>query len=193
MLHGETIFGSADMIVVVLVQGAERGDTAHVLFLSQRGNLMSASCTIAIRPLVESDREPWSRLWKGYLEYYKTQLPETVYTSSFARMLEGNAGAANEFRGLLATIDDTPKGLVHFIYHRHGWKLENVCYLQDLYVDPTVRGIGLGRRLIEAVYAQADFDGAPSVYWLTQDFNTAGRQLYDRVGMLTPFIKYARP
>ncbi|MEO0864584.1 MAG: GNAT family N-acetyltransferase, partial [Pseudomonadota bacterium] len=46
--------------------------------------------------------------------------------------------------------------------------------------------------LIEAVYAAADAAGAPSVYWLTQDFNTQARKLYDRIGTLSPFIKYDR-
>ncbi len=55
-----------------------------------------------------------------------------------------------------------------------------------------MRGKGIGRALIEAVYAAADKAGCPKVYWLTQDFNTAGRQLYDRIGTLTPFIKYSR-
>ncbi len=153
---------------------------------------MADTPSIEIRPLVETDRIRWAMLWKGYLDYYETELPEEVYESSFARMLEGNAGAEGEFRGLLALVDGVPSGLVHFLYHRHGWKLEDVCYLQDLYVEPGVRGTGLGRRLIEAVYADADAAGAPSVYWLTQDFNVAGRRLYDRVGTLTPFIKYAR-
>jgi hypothetical protein len=47
--------------------------------------------------------------------------------------------------------------------------------------------------LIEAVYAAADAQGCPRVYWLTQEFNAAGRRLYDRVGELTPFIRYDRP
>jgi GNAT superfamily N-acetyltransferase len=68
-----------------------------------------------------------------------------------------------------------------------------VCYLQDLYADPAVRGTGIGRKLIEAVYAAADAAGAPAVYWLTQDDNATGRRLYDRVGQLTNFIKYQRP
>jgi len=119
-------------------------------------------------------------------------LPDALYTSAFERMLAGNAGAPNEFRGFIARVGGQPAGLVHFLYHRHGWKIENVCYLQDLYVDPSVRGTGLGRRLIESVYDDADREGCPSVYWLTQDFNEAGRRLYDRVGTLTPFIKYAR-
>ncbi len=83
-------------------------------------------------------------------------------------------------------------GLVHFIFHRHNWKIEDVCYLQDLYADPAMRGSGVGRALIEAVYAAADSHGAPAVYWMTQDFNTTARKLYDRIGQLTPFIKYQR-
>jgi GNAT superfamily N-acetyltransferase len=55
-----------------------------------------------------------------------------------------------------------------------------------------VRGQGIGRALIEAVYAEADAAGAPSVYWLTQDFNTQARKLYDRIGVKTPFIRYNR-
>ena len=45
---------------------------------------------------------------------------------------------------------------------------------------------------IEAVYAAADANGTPSVYWMTQDFNENARLLYDRIGTLTRFIKYSR-
>ena len=67
-----------------------------------------------------------------------------------------------------------------------------MIYLQDLYVSDAARGTGAGRALIEAVYAAGDAAGSPTVYWLTQDFNENGRRLYDRVGSLTPFIKYQR-
>jgi len=153
---------------------------------------MSDSLDVTISSLVADDLEEWRSLWRGYLEYYETTLPDSIYATTFERMLAGNAGAPNEFRGIIARVEGKASGLSHFVYHRHGWKVENVCYLQDLYVDPSVRGTGLGRRLIESVYADADAEGCPSVYWLTQDFNAAGRQLYDRVGVLTPFIKYAR-
>jgi GNAT superfamily N-acetyltransferase len=55
-----------------------------------------------------------------------------------------------------------------------------------------VRGQGVGRALIEAVYAAADANGTPAVYWLTQDFNTEARALYDRIAQVTPFIRYNR-
>lgn len=150
------------------------------------------SDNLVIRPIEASDEAEWRRLWTAYLEFYESSVPEEVYRSSFDRMLAGNAGASHEFRGLIATLDGKPVGLVHFLFHRHGWRIDNVCYLQDLYADPEVRGQGIGRALIEAVYKAADEEGCPSVYWLTQDFNVTARRLYDRIAKVTPFIKYAR-
>lgn len=144
---------------------------------------------IEIRPLRPEDAAEWRRLWTGYLEFYKTTVPEEVYATTFSRLLGDDP---QDFNGFLALVGGRPMGLVHFLFHRHCWKIENVCYLQDLYVDPQARGTGLGRKLIEAVYAAADANGTPAVYWLTQDFNTTGRQLYDRIAQVTPFIRYVR-
>jgi GNAT superfamily N-acetyltransferase len=142
-----------------------------------------------IRPLTASDEAEWRRLWTAYLAFYKTKLPEAVFASTFERLLGDDP---QDFHGLIATLDGRAVGLTHYLFHRHGWKIENTCYLQDLYADPEVRGQGIGRALIEAVYDAADKAGAPSVYWLTQDFNSEARKLYDRIGTLTPFIKYTR-
>ena len=143
-----------------------------------------------IRPLRPEDETEWRRLWTGYLAFYQTTVPEAVYASTFARLLGDDR---QDFSALVAEGDGKLLGLTHYHFHRHAWKVENVCYLQDLYVDPATRGAGLGRSLIEAVYAHADAAGAPAVYWLTQDFNTQARQLYDRVAKVTPFIRYIRP
>ncbi|MDA8746808.1 GNAT family N-acetyltransferase [Litoreibacter sp.] len=144
---------------------------------------------LVIRPLERDDKEVWSNLWTAYLEFYESSVPAKVYETYFERLLGDDP---QDFHGLIAIHDGQPLGLAHFIYHRHGWSIENVCYLQDLYVDPDLRGTGAGRALIEAVYTAADAAGAPSVYWLTQDFNATARQLYDRIGEKTPFIKYKR-
>ncbi|ATJ82341.1 GNAT family N-acetyltransferase [Halomonas beimenensis] len=152
-----------------------------------------------IRPLRAGDKPEWARLWQDYLTFYGAELPEAVYDSTFASLLVPGAG---EPRGFVVEAPtpagedrEAPRlaGLVHYLYHAHCWKLTPVCYLQDLFVDPHDRGQGLGRRLIERVYDQASEEGAPDVYWLTQDFNRQARRLYDRIGVLTPFIKYARP
>jgi len=152
--------------------------------------LTKAKTPVAIRPVTRADFDAWSGLWAGYLEFYDTTLPDAVYSLTFNRLLGDDP---RDFNGLVAVADGQLVGLTHYLFHRHAWKITDVCYLQDLYVDPALRGTGAGRALIEAVYAAADTQGAPDVYWMTQDTNTTGRQLYDRIGTLTPFIKYQRP
>lgn len=146
--------------------------------------------TVIVRPLQNEDHTRWRELWRAYLAFYETELPENIYQTFFQRLLGDDP---RDFHGLVAEVEGEVVGLTHFVFHRHGWKIEDVCYLQDLYADPAVRGRGVGRALIEEVYAVADRAGAPGVYWLTQDFNTTARHLYDRVAKVTPFIKYARP
>ncbi len=145
------------------------------------------SCTI--RPIEAGDEAEWRRLWRGYLDFYETTLPDAVYASTFARLV---SGAPGEFRGLLALCDGRPAGLAHYLFHRTGWAITDTCYLQDLYAAPEIRGRGVGRALIEAVYAAADSHRAATVYWLTQEHNATARRLYDRIGVKTPFIKYSR-
>jgi|TARA_B110000977_G_C10925889_1_gene435067 GNAT superfamily N-acetyltransferase len=144
---------------------------------------------ITIRNLSEADFDEWQSLWRGYLDFYQTQLDDAVFKSSFTRMLTPERDTQN---ALVAEQDGRLVGLVHFIYHPHNWKIEDVCYLQDLFVDPNLRGGGIGRALINAVYAASDVRGVPTVYWLTQDFNHDARKLYDSIASLTPFIKYTR-
>ncbi len=145
--------------------------------------------SLIIRPLTAADHAGWHRLWTAYLAFYDTVLPEEIYQTHFTRLLGDDP---QDFHGLVAELDGKLVGLTHYVYHRHGWSVANTCYLQDLYADPAVRGQGIGRKLIEAVYAAADAQGAASVYWMTQNDNTTARQLYDRIATLTPFVKYKR-
>jgi GNAT superfamily N-acetyltransferase len=145
--------------------------------------------TTTVRPLRPEDHADWRRLWTLYLEFYQTSVPEAVYAATWERLL---SGGQNEFRCLVAESGGRIVGITHYLFHRHCWRVENVCYLQDLYVDADIRGTGAGRALIEAVYAAADAEGCPTVYWLTQDFNDTARRLYDRIGKVTPFLKYQR-
>lgn len=144
---------------------------------------------LVVRPLEQGDKPAWASLWTVYLEFYESSVAAEVYDIYFDRLLGNDP---QDYHCLLAILDDRPVGLAHFLFHRHGWSTQNVCYLQDLYVTPEMRGTGAGRRLMKAVYVAADVADAPNVYWLTQDFNVTARQLYDRIGEKTPFIKYKR-
>lgn len=145
--------------------------------------------TAVARPVASGDETAWRPLWRAYLAFYGTELPEEIYATTFARLVDPDV---KDHVGLVAEMDGRIIGIVHYIFHRHGWRIEPVCYLQDLFVAPEARGTGAGRVLIEAVYAAADAAGAPSVYWLTEAGNATARRLYDRIGRATSFIKYVR-
>ena len=144
---------------------------------------------VQIRSVERADFAAWQTMWTKYLEFYESSVEPEIYQNTFDRFFIDREFEPNCF---VAVLDDNLVGLVHFLYHRHNWRIENVCYLQDLYAAEDFRGHGIGRKLIEAVYARADEDGASTVYWNTQHFNTEARKLYDKIANLTPFIKYQR-
>lgn len=146
--------------------------------------------SVTVRPLAQSDRMVWEELWTAYLDFYETQLPIENFFVAWDRLMGDDY---YDGRGLIAEADGEAVGLAHYFYQRHGWKMEDVTYLQDLYVKESARGTGAGRALIEAVYAAADDADCPTVYWMTAHDNEVARRLYDRIGDLTPFIKYQRP
>ena len=142
-----------------------------------------------IRPLAKADYEEWRALWVSYLEFYETSLKADVIDETFSRFIDNHQTRQN---ALVAESTDELVGLVHYIFHLDTWVIQEVCYLQDLFVIPQNRGKKIGQLLIEGVYERADKYGAPSVYWLTQEFNVQARKLYDRMADLTPFIHYER-
>jgi len=142
-----------------------------------------------IRPLAKADYDEWRALWISYLEFYETSLTAEVIDENFSRFIDNDQTRQN---ALVAESTEELVGLVHYIFHLDTWAIQEICYLQDLFVIPRNRGKKIGQLLIEGVYKRADKYGAPSVYWLTQEFNVPARKLYDRMADLTPFIHYER-
>jgi GNAT superfamily N-acetyltransferase len=81
-------------------------------------------------------------------------------------------------------------GLVHYLFHRSTTAMAMTCYLQDLFTNEAARGQGVGRALIEAVYARAKAAGSNRVYWQTHETNAVARALYDKVSTRSGFIVY---
>lgn len=143
---------------------------------------------IEIRQVTGDDYAAWLPLWQAYLRFYNTQLPEAVTQSTWQRMLDPNEPT----HAALAWADSNAVGMVHFIYHRSNWSIENSCYLQDLLVMLETRGTGVGRQLIEYVYATAKEDGCCKVHWLTHETNATAIQLYERIAERPGFIQFRK-
>ena len=144
---------------------------------------------LTLRPIARHDRDDWQRLWTLYLEFYEATVTAEVYDTAFERILSDDP---HEFRGLIAHQDGKAVGLAHYLFHRMLWTVEDTCYLLDLFVDPGIRGQGVGRALIEAAHRDAAGHGIPGIYWMTQETNYKGRMLYDKLAERTPFVIYEK-
>lgn len=144
--------------------------------------------SVRIRTLKPDDHDQWQLLWKGYQEYYETNLDD-VTDSLWERLMNNDPDGPV---CLVAEEDEHLIGLVQYLFHGTTWSPQQRIYLHDLYTTHFSRGKGVGRKLIEAVYEAGKERNCDQVYWLTQDFNEDGRRLYDKVASLTPFIKYMR-
>lgn len=141
------------------------------------------------RELTPADRAEWEPLWRGYQAFYKVDIPRATSEVTWARLLD----PAEPMHGTFALDDGgRPVGIVHTIEHRSCWTTGDYCYLQDLFVDPTVRGTGAGRALIEKVYEIAKEKGAGRVHWLTHETNDTAMLLYDRIADKSGFIQYRK-
>jgi GNAT superfamily N-acetyltransferase len=151
---------------------------------------MSQSFTV--RPIRQSDYEQWLPLWDGYNAFYErtgpTALPAEITASTWRRFFD----PAEPVRALVAEESGKLIGLTHYIFHRSTARLNNTCYLRDLFTVEHARGRGVGRRLIEAVYEAARAAGCSSVYWQTHVSNATARVLYDKVASHQGFIVYSQ-
>jgi ribosomal protein S18 acetylase RimI-like enzyme len=145
--------------------------------------------TIEVRPIDGSDYPQWRPLWDGYNAFYgrqgRTALAEEVTRKTWGRLLESDA-----IRGFVVRDGNAVVGLVHFLFHPSTNRLGDVCYLQDLFTALEHRRGGIGRMLIESVYAAARARGCTRVYWHTQETNATARSLYDRAGAFSGFVVY---
>ena len=122
-----------------------------------------------IRMVRETDFAQWLPLWKGYQLFYKTDIPETTTATTWSRFLD----PAEPMHCAVAEAQGQLIGIVHYIEHRSCWTTGDYVYLQDLFVAPDIRGKGVGRALIEHVYAHAML-------------------LYDRIADKSGFIQYRK-
>ncbi len=148
---------------------------------------------LSIRPVTAGDYDQWLPLWDGYNAFYgrsgATALAHEITRTTWARFFD----ADEPVHALVATRGGELLGLAHYLFHRSTTAIEPNCYLQDLFTGEAARGKGVGRALIEGVYAQATLAGSPRVYWHTHETNRVAMQLYDKVAEYPGFVVYRKP
>lgn len=141
-----------------------------------------------IRPLEKADRVVWEQLMNESAAFYKTFIPAGGHDGVWAWIFD----ESNDFWcDLAVNDDDKPIGFTQYQLMHRSLGGAMVCYLSDLYVRPDVRGTGAGRALIDHVIDFAKRRGLSNLRWLTQDYNYAGRRLYDTYASKSDFILYS--
>ena len=135
--------------------------------------------SLRIRPISQNDKTIWLELFKEYIDFYKAELSNEQYELTWQRI-----NSEYNMHGLLAEKDGQIIGLAHYIFRPDTWEVADFCYLEDLYVDPKVRGVGVGRALIKAVEQIAIEKGSKRLYWTTAEDNEVARKLYDKLAVV---------
>ena len=144
---------------------------------------------LTIRAIEEKDKSQWLKLWAGYLEFYKSTISPEQTELTWTRLIN------NELKmfGFVAESEDGVIGFTHCLFRPSTWTETDYCYLEDLFVDPNIRGKGVGRALMDKVVELAKEKKSKRVYWTTQEFNKTARVLYDSITPVSEYVQYRLP
>jgi|SRR5215217_5813843 len=142
--------------------------------------------TLEIRDARPEDEAEWRRLWAGFIIFYKVTVPDDVTDATWRRILD----PASALFMRVAVMDGRVVGFAISLLHEATWVKEPVCYLEDLFVDDTLRGIGIGRALIDDLVDQAKAKGWSRLYWHTDEDNATARKLYDTYTKSDGHVRY---
>lgn len=141
-----------------------------------------------IRMAEAKDEQAWRKHWAGYVKFYRSEVADDVTANTWKSILD----TTSKIDALVAERDGQVIGICNYVFHDHTWSKQQICYLQDLFVDPEARGGGAAKKLILACEEKAKAKGAFRIYWQTQEYNAAARSLYDTIVPRSSFIVYRK-
>jgi GNAT superfamily N-acetyltransferase len=142
--------------------------------------------SMTIRNVSPADERQWRALWDAYLTFYRTDLSEDVTASTWSRILDPGSRVAIR----VAEVDGRLAGFAIHHFHDSTWSIAPDCYLEDLFVEESHRGKGIGRALIEDLIALSRERGWSRLYWHTETDNIAARRLYDTFAGADDYVRY---
>ena len=83
---------------------------------------------------------------------------------------------------LIAERDGQPAGFAFYFFNYSTWMGRPGLYLEDIFVQPEFRGLGIGKALLVKVAAIAVEKGCPRLQWEVLDWNTPAIEFYRAMG-----------
>ena len=142
---------------------------------------------LTIRAAWPDDEAEWRELFRAYGVFYETEFNDSVLEAVWWQLLEDGSGVD----ALVAELDGAIVGLAHFRSHPDTFTGGRDWYLDDLFVDPEVRGSGIATALIEHLIGLARAsEPAGTLRWITADDNARAQRVYDRIATKTSWVTY---
>lgn len=83
---------------------------------------------------------------------------------------------------IIAELDGTPVGFALFFHNFSTFRGRPGLYLEDVFVRPTARGLGVGKALLARLARIAVERGCARFEWSVLDWNTPAIEFYRRLG-----------
>lgn len=133
-----------------------------------------------IRPAVAGDVPLILEFIRGLAIYERE--PDAV-TATEADLLRDGFGENPYYQCLIAESDGRPAGFAFYFFNYSTWTGRPGLYLEDLFVNPEFRGLGIGKALLARVAAIAVEKGCPRLQWEVLDWNTPAIEFYRALGV----------
>lgn len=144
---------------------------------------------VSVEAIDINDYQKWLPFWLKYQEFYKVSISEETTLATWNRFFDDN----EKVYCAIAKSSDKILGFVHYLYHPSTWAINDFCYLEDLYVAPSARGLHVGKQLIEFVQEQERKQQCARLYWHTQEINLPAQKLYNWIAEKPGVIEYRMP
>jgi GNAT superfamily N-acetyltransferase len=83
---------------------------------------------------------------------------------------------------LMAEYNGQTAGFALYFFNYSTWLGRPGIYLEDIFVEPELRGLGIGKALLERVAAIAVEKGCQRLQWAVLDWNTPAIEFYRAMG-----------
>lgn len=134
--------------------------------------------TIKIRQAVKADCPRLLELVKGLAEYEKA--PQEV-TVSLAHFEESGFGDKPVWWAYVAEVNGRICGFALYYIRYSTWKGQRI-YLEDIYVEPEMRGKGIGAKLFDAIVQVGENGNFSGMMWQALDWNQPALNFYSKYG-----------
>ena len=142
----------------------------------------------AIRKATAADRERLEPLVRAYIDFYKEPQPHAERLDALLAILAGQPDVGVQF---VAERDGELHGFATVYLTYDTVAARRIAIMNDLFVAPDDRNIGLGRALIRQCHEFARDNDCSVLQWITADDNATAQALYDKLGQRTSWVTYS--